>query len=60
MLDVLNKYYTEPKRVVDMWIILNSLKYGLPFYMQYLARWPEYFQTCESAGGRIMGYSKFN
>lgn len=30
--------------------------YGLPFYMQYLARWPEYFQTCESAGGRIMGY----
>ncbi|XP_002733958.1 N-alpha-acetyltransferase 20-like [Saccoglossus kowalevskii] len=30
--------------------------YGLPFYMQYLARWPEYFQVAESPDGRIMGY----
>ncbi|KAI8484151.1 N-alpha-acetyltransferase 20-like [Branchiostoma floridae x Branchiostoma belcheri] len=30
--------------------------YGLPFYMQYLARWPEYFQVAESPTGEIMGY----
>jgi N-terminal acetyltransferase B complex catalytic subunit len=32
--------------------------YGLSFYMQYLAHWPEYFQIAESASGEIMGYSK--
>jgi len=30
--------------------------YGLPFYMQYLARWPEYFKVAESPTGEIMGY----
>lgn len=30
--------------------------YGLPFYMQYLAHWPEYFQIAESPSGEIMGY----
>lgn len=30
--------------------------YGLPFYMQYLAHWPEYFQVAESPSGEIMGY----
>ncbi|BFZ07083.1 hypothetical protein BsWGS_10122 [Bradybaena similaris] len=30
--------------------------YGLPFYMQYLAHWPEYFQVLESPSGEIMGY----
>lgn len=33
--------------------------YGLAFYMQYLARWPEYFQVAESPSGEIMGYSRF-
>ena len=32
-------------------------KYGLSFYLQYLARWPEYFQVAESPTGEIMGYS---
>lgn len=32
--------------------------YGLSFYMQYLAHWPEYFQVAEAPGGEIMGYSK--
>lgn len=32
--------------------------YGLPFYMQYLAHWPEYFQVAEAPSGEIMGYSK--
>lgn len=32
--------------------------YGLSFYMQYLAHWPEYFQVAESPSGEIMGYSK--
>ncbi|KAJ8688385.1 hypothetical protein QAD02_024180 [Eretmocerus hayati] len=30
--------------------------YGLSFYMQYLAHWPEYFQLAESPSGEIMGY----
>lgn len=30
--------------------------YGLNFYTQYLARWPEYFQVAESPSGEIMGY----
>lgn len=34
--------------------------YGLSFYMQYLAHWPEYFQVAESPSGEIMGYSEFN
>lgn len=33
--------------------------YGLSFYMQYLAHWPEYFQVAESPSGEIMGYSEF-
>lgn len=32
--------------------------YGLSFYMQYLAHWPEYIQVAESPSGEIMGYSK--
>lgn len=32
--------------------------YGLAFYTQYLAHWPEYFQVAESPSGEIMGYSK--
>lgn len=30
--------------------------YGLAFYLQYLAHWPEYFQVAESPSGQIMGY----
>lgn len=33
--------------------------YGLSFYTQYLAKWPEYFQLAESPSGQIMGYSKY-
>lgn len=33
--------------------------YGLSFYMQYLAHWPEYFQVAESPSGEIMGYSMY-
>lgn len=33
--------------------------YGLSFYMQYLAHWPEYFQVAESPSGEIMGYSEW-
>lgn len=33
--------------------------YGLSFYTQYLARWPEYFQLAESPSGQIMGYSEY-
>lgn len=30
--------------------------YGLSFYLQYLAHWPEYFQVAESPSNTIMGY----
>ncbi|XP_046860014.1 N-alpha-acetyltransferase 20-like [Xenia sp. Carnegie-2017] len=30
--------------------------YGIQFYLQYLSRWPEYFQVAESPDGQIMGY----
>ncbi|XP_069117366.1 LOW QUALITY PROTEIN: N-alpha-acetyltransferase 20-like [Argopecten irradians] len=30
--------------------------YGLPFYMQYLAHWPETSRVAESPNGQIMGY----
>lgn len=30
--------------------------YGIPFYLQYLSQWPEYFQVVESPSGQIMGY----
>ena len=47
----------------DIDIVLGVLnthyQYGLGFYMQYLAHWPEYFQVAESPNGEIMGYSKF-
>lgn len=33
--------------------------YGLSFYTQYLAHWPEYFQVAESPSGEIMGYSTY-
>nr|XP_015209054.1 PREDICTED: N-alpha-acetyltransferase 20 [Lepisosteus oculatus] len=32
--------------------------YGIPFYLQYLAHWPEYFIVAEAPGGELMGYSK--
>jgi len=31
-------------------------QYGLPFYLQYLARWPEYFYFAEGPGGACQGY----
>jgi len=30
--------------------------YGMSFYMQYMAHWPEFMQVVESASGQIMGY----
>jgi N-terminal acetyltransferase B complex catalytic subunit len=30
--------------------------YNLPFYLQYLARWPEYCLMAEGAGKQAMGY----
>lgn len=32
-------------------------QYNLPFYFQYLARWPEYFAFAEGPGGACQGYS---
>ncbi|NXE77032.1 NAA20 acetyltransferase, partial [Cochlearius cochlearius] len=31
--------------------------YGIPFYLQYLAHWPEYFIVAEAPGPPLMGYS---
>ncbi|CAM9832890.1 unnamed protein product, partial [Choristocarpus tenellus] len=30
--------------------------YNMPFYLQYLATWPEYFLVEESPDGTLMGY----
>lgn len=30
--------------------------YNLPFYLNYLARWPEYCQMAEGPGKQAMGY----
>ncbi len=32
------------------------LQYNLPFYLQYLANWPEYCITADGPGKEIMGY----
>ncbi|NXJ69168.1 NAA20 acetyltransferase, partial [Rostratula benghalensis] len=40
-------------------LVLNSApQYGIPFYLQYLAHWPEYFIVAEAPGGELMGYSE--
>ncbi|KAI8926591.1 acyl-CoA N-acyltransferase [Entophlyctis helioformis] len=30
--------------------------YGLSFYLQYLAQWPDYCMTTQNANGTLMGY----
>ena len=30
--------------------------YAIGFYLQYLAKWPEYFMVSESPSGNVMGY----
>uniref|UniRef100_A0A663LYX1 N-alpha-acetyltransferase 20 n=2 Tax=Neognathae TaxID=8825 RepID=A0A663LYX1_ATHCN len=38
-------------------LVLNPRpQYGIPFYLQYLAHWPEYFIVAEAPGGELMGY----
>ena len=34
----------------------RCLQYNLPFYLQYLASWPEYCLTAEGPGRQVMGY----
>jgi hypothetical protein len=35
----------------------SRAQYNLPFYLQYLAKWPEYFLFAEGPGGACQGYS---
>jgi N-terminal acetyltransferase B complex catalytic subunit len=30
--------------------------YNMPFYLSYLAQWPEMFTAAEAPDGRLMGY----
>ena len=32
------------------------MQYNLPFYLQYLAKWPEYALVAEGPGRQCMGY----
>ena len=32
------------------------MQYNLPFYLQYLAKWPEYSMVAEGPGAQCMGY----
>ncbi len=41
-------------------LTLINVQYGIPFYLQYLAHWPEYFIVAEAPGGELMGYSESN
>lgn len=34
----------------------ECLQYHIPFYLDYLARWPEYCLMAEGAHGQAMGY----
>lgn len=38
---------------------LTAEQYGMQFYMQYLAHWPEYFQIAVAPNGDLMGYSEY-
>jgi N-terminal acetyltransferase B complex catalytic subunit len=49
--------------VVDDLFALNNINldpftetYNQPFYLNYLARWPEYFMVQEAPDGKLMGY----
>ena len=54
-----SRLMNEKVMVNQSFIIVTFLfQYGLTFYLQYLAHWPEYFQVTEAPGGEIMGYSK--
>ena len=35
------------------------MQYHMPFYMQYLATWPEYFTVAEAPNGNVMAYGTF-
>uniref|UniRef100_A0A915JQ71 N-alpha-acetyltransferase 20 n=1 Tax=Romanomermis culicivorax TaxID=13658 RepID=A0A915JQ71_ROMCU len=54
--------YVRPFRCDDLLkfnrINLDPLTetYGMNFYFQYLAHWPELFQAAESPSGELMGY----
>ena len=34
----------------------HALQFHLPFYQQYLAKWPEYCLTAEGPSDEVMGY----
>lgn len=40
-------------------IVMILPQYNMPFYLQYLATWPEYFLVKEAPDGTSMGYSKY-
>uniref|UniRef100_A0A667Y901 N-alpha-acetyltransferase 20 n=1 Tax=Myripristis murdjan TaxID=586833 RepID=A0A667Y901_9TELE len=40
----------------NMVSLIPVCQYGIPFYLQYLAHWPEYFIVAEAPGGELMGY----
>ncbi len=37
-------------------VCVFPVQYNLAFYLQYLAKWPEYFEVAETPSGRFMGY----
>lgn len=53
-----NKHITSKCRL--QLSLTFDLQYGIPFYLQYLAHWPEYFIVAEAPGGELMGYSEFH
>ena len=52
----------RPFAIEDLFLFNNvnldilTETYHQPFYLQYLAQWPEYFQAQEGPDGKLMGY----
>jgi len=40
----------------SQWCSASSAQFDLPFYLEYLAKWPEYCLVAEGPGGQVMGY----
>ncbi len=41
------------------WGVSLGVQFSMAFYMNYLARWPDYFHVAEGPNKSIMGYSRF-
>ena len=48
----------RPRCTSDWLPLPPTMQYNLPFYLQYLAKWPEYCIMAEGPARQAMGYSE--